>query len=86
MLATLDLSPRVCRANQWTGFYMMGTSVIKELKWFYYCILGNCKGTFRTMTRIYDGIFIITVNYCWDHSFSTYAKFPEKCVLRVKKC
>ena len=22
----------ICRANQWTGFYMIGTSVMKELK------------------------------------------------------
>ena len=24
--------PIICRANQWTGFYMVGTSVMKELK------------------------------------------------------
>ena len=22
---------QICRANQWTGFYMIGTSVMKEL-------------------------------------------------------
>ena len=26
-----ETSPLICRANQWTGFYMMGTSVMKEL-------------------------------------------------------
>ena len=24
--------PIICRANQWTGFYMIGTSVMKELR------------------------------------------------------
>ena len=25
-------SPMICRANQWTGFYMIGTSIMKELR------------------------------------------------------
>ena len=28
----IETSPLICRANQWTGFYMIGTSVMKELK------------------------------------------------------
>ena len=31
----IEISPLICRANQWTGFYMIGTSVMKELN----CIL-----------------------------------------------
>ena len=27
----LETSPLICRANQWTGFYMPGTSIMKEL-------------------------------------------------------
>ena len=27
-----ETSPLIRRANQWTGFYMIGTSVMKELK------------------------------------------------------
>ena len=27
----IETSPLICRANQWTGFYMIATSVIKEL-------------------------------------------------------
>ena len=27
----IGTSPLICSANQWTGFYMKGTSVIKEL-------------------------------------------------------
>ena len=26
-----ETSQVICRANQWTGFYMIGTSVMKEL-------------------------------------------------------
>ena len=28
-----ETSPLICRSNQWTGFYMTGTFVIKELRW-----------------------------------------------------
>ena len=28
----METSPLICRANQWTGFYMIGTFVIKELR------------------------------------------------------
>ena len=27
----IETSPLICRANQWTSFYMEGSSVIKEL-------------------------------------------------------
>ena len=27
----IEISPLICRANQWTGFYMITASVIKEL-------------------------------------------------------
>ena len=27
----LEISPLICRANQWTGFYMITASVMKEL-------------------------------------------------------
>ena len=30
----IETSPLICRANQWTGFYMIGTSSIRELKGF----------------------------------------------------
>ena len=26
----IETIPFICRANQWTGFYMIGTSVMKE--------------------------------------------------------
>ena len=41
-----ETSPLICSAvNQWTGFSMVGTSVMKELK---------LKGMFRTLPNIYD--------------------------------
>ena len=27
-----EISPLICRANKWTGFYMIGTSVMKEFR------------------------------------------------------
>ena len=27
----IETSPLICRANKWTGFYMIGTSVTKDL-------------------------------------------------------
>ena len=31
-LSHIETSSLICRANQWTGFYMIGTSFMKELK------------------------------------------------------
>ena len=28
----IETSPLICRVNQWTGFYMIGTSVMKEVR------------------------------------------------------
>ena len=28
----IETSPLICSANQWSGFYMIGTSVMKELR------------------------------------------------------
>ena len=30
-VTNVETSPLICRANQWTGFYMIGTSIMKEL-------------------------------------------------------
>ena len=27
----IETKPLICRANQWIGFYMIGTSIMKEL-------------------------------------------------------
>ena len=32
VLTIIETSPLICSANQWTGFYMIGTSVMKELR------------------------------------------------------
>ena len=31
----IEISPMICSVNQWTGFYMIRTSVMKELNPFY---------------------------------------------------
>ena len=33
----IETSPLICKSNQWTGFYMEGTSVMKELIHCEYC-------------------------------------------------
>ena len=38
----IKTSPLVCSANQWSGFYMIGTSVMKKL---IQCIVANTKDT-----------------------------------------
>ena len=32
----IETSPTICRENHWTGFYKIGTSVMKELKIVYW--------------------------------------------------
>ena len=32
-----EISPLICFTNQWTGFYMIGTSVKKELMPVFFC-------------------------------------------------
>ena len=53
----IETSPLICSANQWTAFYMIGTSVIKhfELKHF-------VKAT--TNTR-YQQILVTQKNHCY---------------------
>ena len=34
----IETSPFICRANQWTGFFMIGTSVVKKLTALKFCI------------------------------------------------
>ena len=42
----IENSPLICRANHWTGFYMTGTSVMKELR-----ERVDSRGIFRTLPR-----------------------------------
>ena len=37
----MEISPLTCSANQWTGFYMVGTTVMKELINFFAKIVGD---------------------------------------------
>ena len=34
-----ETSPLICRANQWSGYYITGTSVMKELYKVYLCYI-----------------------------------------------
>ena len=44
----METSPMICSANQWADFYMIGTSVIKELSNF----LWQQKKTSKTSLQI----------------------------------
>ena len=37
----VETSPLICYTNQWIGFYMMGTSFMKELKCFPYSVIAS---------------------------------------------
>ena len=40
----METSPLIVRENQWTGFYMIGTSIVKELKGgFNFCLTKTPK-------------------------------------------
>ena len=39
----IETNPLICSANQWTGFYMIGTSVMKELK-IRFCYVARTTG------------------------------------------
>ena len=71
----IETSPLICSANQWTGFYMIWTSIMKELsKKILHVIYveyrahlvsltyySPCKGVFRTLSNIQDEAF------CWKN-------------------
>ena len=55
-----ETSPLICRASQWTGFNIIGTSVMKELK------LGSCAcfkqtefGYIISLVRTLQMMFVI---------------------------
>ena len=48
----IKTSPFICRANQWTGFYVIGTSVMKELNYVQRNILmARCYLMSRTLVK-----------------------------------
>ena len=51
----IETSPLICSANQYTGFYMVEISVMKELVVYRkFLILQKPK----TLPKVYDGIFL----------------------------
>ena len=39
----IETSPLTCKANQWTGFYMIGTTVMKELVFLVLTVLSKLQ-------------------------------------------
>ena len=82
----MQTSPLTCRGNQWTGFYMIDTSIMKKLKSIYF--LQNLKNPqfvkgltyfkarinsrkISVFPRIYLSTFFLLSSY-----FKTYIQFP----------
>ena len=72
----IETSPVICSANQWTGFYMIGTSVMKELKADWIIDKANCK----IFQLNFASSFIIAMGYIfWPKIFLyTVAYFTVK--------
>ena len=51
----------ICRVNQWIGFYMIGTSVVKKLNLFLF-LLVNWKGKFMPLLKNYNALNTLTTN------------------------
>ena len=51
----------ICRVNQWIGFYMIGTSVVKKLHLFLF-LLVNWKGKFMSLLKNYNALNTLTTN------------------------
>ena len=66
----VETRPLICIANQCTGFYMMGTSFMKELKYFPYSLIAG---------RLYH--FISGFQYS-----SAFAENTKKTRSKVNKC
>ena len=52
----IETSPLICRANQWTVSYKVGTSVMKELK--ASMIEEDVRGVFRALGNTSEGVFV----------------------------
>ena len=48
----IETNPLICTVNQWTAFYMIGNSVMKEVK-----VSVSLRGVLRPLTDISDGAF-----------------------------
>ena len=58
----METSPLVCRANEWTGFYMILTSIMKELK-VHSCIFENLLIRFCSYKNITLNSLFNYLNY-----------------------
>ena len=57
---SIKTSPLICRANQWFGFYMIETSVMKELKELFVKIsLKNLESTLENTFSNYISVVVL---------------------------
>ena len=53
----IKTSPLICRANQWTGFYMIRTSVMKDLRKKYKLAIFDKVASLRLQKRLWHWCF-----------------------------
>ena len=71
-----ETSPLICRENQWTGFYMIRTSVIKELKRVPPQSFHNANIFKLTMSidNVFDYMSFLLVYLIWRYGVSSFHK------------
>ena len=89
----VETSTLICRANQWTGFYIIGTSVIKEWKkslfhenaqWKYYLLVTwiNFKLNFNLNSVYKKTLKNFMTPFCgWGSTVSNY--ILDNCIKRI---
>ena len=71
-----ETSPVICFANQWTGFYVIGTTVMKALKT---KIIAMAFSSSELLKRVRETGFSLTL-YC-KITLSNHSKMLESCLL-----
>ena len=84
----IKTSPLTCSANRWTGFYMIGTSVMKELRhWLEtFIVLWTLILAFWIVPHILINInsFSLSYKYLYQISHTVEVKFGECWIFLIK--
>ena len=65
----LETSPLICRAIQRTGFYMIGSSVMKELIIFLTASLASCDEVLKTLDFMMFFLALLNLFEIFLHDF-----------------
>ena len=93
-----ETSPLICAANQWTGFYTIGTSVRKELKLsnddHFIQYLGRFLRIFQTFQKLHIvkkltisfNFLIGSINQCITKNKALLRKLRHRCLTGLEIC